>query len=83
MTFQKLFGRTLETQYLDFLGDHPNYSYTTKELDKCYSSVFMKNALDNLIESNLIIRKRGKYQINVNNLIIQAVLKYDFERGIK
>lgn len=79
MTFQDLFGRTLETQYLDFLGDHPNYSYSTKELDKHYSSLFMKGTLNSLVKSNLIIKKNNKYQINTKNPIIRSVLKYDCE----
>jgi hypothetical protein len=78
---------------LDFLGDHPRQSYSTEELKDNLSLLLhvnitipkdcILNAIDELVELNMVKIVETKYQLNTDNEIVKAVLRYGFEEAKK
>ena len=80
--FKTYFGNKKNIMILDFLGDHPRYEYTIKELTQHTHNYIVDN-VKQLVKLGLIIKndKNKKYKLNMEHIINQAVLKTDFEQG--
>lgn len=78
--FKTYFGNKKNIMLLDFLADHPRYSYKLEELTE-YTHNYMVDNLKRLVELGLVIKHNDKYQINTDHIIVKAVLKTDFEEG--
>jgi len=89
MTFKELFGTTIETRLLDFLGDHVGSMYSINELDKHVIKLKENRAtLNKLIDAGLIKKVQPApesicYMINDMNQSVRAMLHYDFMEGKK
>lgn len=86
MTFIELFGHTPITKILDFLGDYPRFWYTAMEIRDNTMAEHVRNPasiLDSMVTTELLKKENEKYKINIDNPIIAAVLKWDFEEAKK
>lgn len=84
--FREIFGESPQTKILDFLADHPDYDYSISEIAK-NSQVSRPTAYkikDILIKKRLIIQTREQgnsplYKLNLDNKVVQLILRFDFE----
>ena len=87
MIFTELFGSVEKIAVLEFLADHPNYSYTMEEIQDqwiCLSTQkLIFRAVDDLVEGNLVKIIDTKYQLNTSHPVITAILKFEFEEAKK
>ena len=87
MSFAELFGSVEKILVLDFLGDHPNFSYTIDEIHENMELMLTRemvlDAVDKLVEQEIIKIVDTKWQLDTENQIVRAVLKHDFEEAKK
>lgn len=84
--FKEIFGNSPQTKILDFLADHPDYDYSISEIAK-HSQVSRPTVYkikDILLKKGLIIHTRAQgnsplYKLNLDNKLVQVILKFDFE----
>ena len=84
--FRDIFGDSPQTKILDFLADHPDYDYSISEIAK-HSQVSRPTVYkikDILLKKGLIIQTREQgnsplYKLNIDNKLVQVILKFDFE----
>ena len=84
--FREIFGESPQTKILDFLADHPDYDYSISEIAK-NSQVSRPTAYkikDILIKKRFIIQTREQgnsplYKLNLDNKVVQLILKFDIE----
>ena len=84
--FKDIFGSSPQTKILDFLADHPDYDYSISEIAK-HSQVSRPTVYkikDILLKKGLIIHTRAQgnsplYKLNLDNKLVQVILKFDFE----
>jgi len=84
--FKDIFGDSPQTKILDFLADHPDFDYSISEIAKNshVSRPTVYKIKDILIKKELIIKTREQggsplYKLNIENKIVQVILKFDFE----
>ena len=84
--FRDIFGNSPQTKILDFLADHPDYDYSISEIAK-HSQVSRPTVYkikDILLKKGLIIQTREQgnsplFKLNIDNKLVQVILKFDFE----
>lgn len=84
--FKDIFGNSPQTKILDFLADHPNYDYNVSDISK-HSEVSRPTVykiIEILLKKKLIIKTRESgnsslYKLNMENKLVQVILKFDFE----
>jgi DNA-binding transcriptional ArsR family regulator len=84
--FKDIFGSSPQTKILDFLADHPDYDYSISEIAKQaqVSRPTVYKVKDILLKKRLIIQTREQgnsplYKLNLDNKLVQVILKFDFE----
>ena len=84
--FKDIFGDSPQTKVLDFLADHPEFDYSISEIAKKshVSRPTVYKIKDILLKKELIIQTREQggsplYKLNIENKIVQVILKFDFE----
>jgi len=84
--FKDIFGDSPQTKILDFLADHPDFDYSISEIAKNshVSRPTVYKIKDILLKKGLIIQTREQggsplYKLNIDNKIVQVILKFDFE----
>ena len=84
--FKDIFGDSPQTKILDFLADHPDFDYSISEIAKNskVSRPTIYKIKDILLKKGLIIQTREQggsplYKLNIENKIVQVMLKFDFE----
>jgi len=84
--FKDIFGDSPQTKILDFLSDHPDYDYSISEIAKQaqVSRPTVYKVRDILLKKGLIIQTREQgnsplYKLNIDNKLVQIILKFDFE----
>jgi DNA-binding transcriptional ArsR family regulator len=84
--FKDIFGDSPQTKILDFLADHPDFDYSISEIAKNsqVSRPTVYKIKDILLKKELIIQTREQggsplYKLNIENKIVQVILKFDFE----
>jgi len=84
--FKDIFGDSPQTKILDFLADHPEFDYSISEIAKNshVSRPTVYKIKDILLKKELIIKTREQggsplYKLNIENKIVQVILKFDFE----
>jgi DNA-binding transcriptional ArsR family regulator len=84
--FKDIFGDCPQTKILDFLADHPDFDYSISEIAKNshVSRPTVYKIKDILLKKALIIQTREQggsplYKLNIENEIVQVILKFDFE----
>jgi DNA-binding transcriptional ArsR family regulator len=84
--FKDIFGDSPQTKILDFLADHPEFDYSISEIAKNshVSRPTVYKIKDILLKKELIIQTREQggsplYKLNIENKIVQVILKFDFE----
>jgi DNA-binding transcriptional ArsR family regulator len=84
--FKDIFGDSPQTKILDFLADHPDFDYSISEIAKNskVSRPTVYKIKDILLKKGLIIQTREQggsplYKLNIENKIVQVMLKFDFE----
>ena len=84
--FKDIFGDSPQTKILDFLADHPDYDYSISEIAKQaqVSRPTVYKIKDILLKKGLIIQTREQgnsplYKLNLDNKLVQVILKFDFE----
>ena len=84
--FQEIFVDSPQTKILDFLADHPRFDYTISEISEKakVSRPTVYKVINLLLEKNLIIKTREQgnsslFQLNLENRLVQLMLKFDFE----
>ena len=88
--FKDIFGNSPQTKILDFLADHPDYDYSISEIAKKsqVSRPTVYKIKDILLKKGLIIQTREQggsplYKLNIDNKLVQIILKFDFELAKK
>lgn len=84
--FKDIFGNSPQTKILDFFADHPSYDYNISEISK-HSEVSRPTVykiIQILLKKKLIIKTRESansslYKLNIDNTLVQAILKFDIE----
>jgi len=84
--FSEIFGDSAVARILDFLADHPDYDYSISEIAR-YSGISrptIYKLIPFLVEKGLIIKTRKHagsqmYKLNLENKLVQVILKFDFE----
>ena len=84
--FKDIFGNSPQTKILDFLADHPNYDYNISDISKNseVSRPTVYKIVEILLKKKLIIKTRESgnsslYKLNMENKLVQVILKFDFE----
>jgi DNA-binding transcriptional ArsR family regulator len=84
--FRDIFGRNPRTKILDFLADYPRFDYSITEIsDKAeVSRPTTYKVIAALVEDKLVVKTREQgnsslYQLNLENDLVRALLKFDFE----
>jgi len=84
--FKDIFGDSPQTKILDFLADHPDYDYSISEISKHaqVSRPTVYKIKDILLKKGLIIHTRDQgnsplYKLNLDDKLVQVILKFDFE----
>ena len=84
--FKDIFGDSPQTKILDFLADHPDFDYSISEIAKQaqVSRPTVYKIKDILLKKGLIIQTREQgnsplYKLNLDNKLVQVILKFDFE----
>jgi len=84
--FKDIFGDSPQTKILDFLADHPDFDYSISEIAKNaqVSRPTVYKIKDVLLKKGVIIQTREQggsplYKLNIENKIVQVILKFDFE----
>ena len=84
--FKDIFGDNPQTKILDFLADYPRFDYSITEIsDKAgVSRPTVYKVLKLLSQKKLVIKTREQgnsslYQLNLENRLVQLMLKFDFE----
>lgn len=84
--FKEIFGNSPQTKILDFLADHPNYDYNVSDISKKsdVSRPTVYKIIEILLKKKLIIKTRESgnsslYKLNMENKLVQVILKFDFE----
>jgi DNA-binding MarR family transcriptional regulator len=84
--FKDIFGNSPQTKILDFLADHPDYDYSISEISKHaqVSRPTVYKIKDILLKKGLIINTRDQgssplYKLNLDDKLVQVILKFDFE----
>ena len=88
--FQDIFGHNSKTRILDFLTDHPRFEYSITEITEKaeVSRPTVYKVVKTLIDKKLVIKTRDQgnsslYQLNIENKLVQIILKFDFEIASK
>ena len=84
--FKDIFGNNPQTKILDFLADHSNYDYNISDISK-HSKVSRPTVykiIEILLKKKLIVKTRESgnsslYKLNMENKLVQVILKFDFE----
>ncbi len=86
MVFKEIFGNSPQTKILDFLADHPNYDYNVSDISKNseVSRPTVYKIIKILLKKKLIVKTRESgnsslYKLNMQNKLVQVILKFDFE----
>ena len=84
--FKDIFGDGPQTKILDFLADHPNYDYNVSDISKNseVSRPTVYKIVEILLKKKLIVKTRESgnsslYKLNIENKLVQVILKFDFE----
>jgi DNA-binding transcriptional ArsR family regulator len=84
--FKDIFGNSPQTKILDFLADHPNYDYNVSDISKNsdVSRPTVYKIIEILLKKKLIVKTRESgnsslYKLNMENKLVQVILKFDFE----
>ena len=84
--FKDIFGDSPQTKILDFLADHPDFDYSISEIAKQaqVSRPTVYKIKDILLKKGLIIQTREQgnsplYKLNLDNKLVQVIIKFDFE----
>jgi len=84
--FKDIFGNSPEAIILDFLADHLNYDYTISDISKNtgIGSSTVHKIIRTFLEKKLVIKTRKSnvltfYRLNLDNELVQAMLRFDFE----
>lgn len=84
--FKDIFGDSPQTKILDFLADHPDFDYSISEIAKNakVSRPTVYKIKDVLLKKGLIVKTREHggsplYKLNIEDKIVQIILKFDFE----
>ena len=84
--FKDIFGNSPQTKILDFLADHPNYDYNISDISKNsdVSRPTVYKIIEILLKKKLVIKTRESgnsslYKLNMENKLVQVILKFDFE----
>ena len=84
--FKDIFGESPQTKILDFLADHPDFDYSISEIahkaQVSRPTVYKIKKI--LLQKQLIIHTRDQgnsplYKLNIDNHLVQIILKFDFE----
>ncbi len=88
--FKDIFGNSPQTKILDFLADHPDYDYSISEIAKKsqVSRPTVYKIKDILLKKRLVIQTREQgvsplYKLNIDNKLVQIILRFDFELAKK
>ena len=88
--FKDIFGNNPQTKILDFLADYPRFDYSITEIaEKAkVSRPTVYKIIKTLVEKKLVIKTREQgtsclYQLNTENVLVQVILKFDFEIASK
>jgi DNA-binding transcriptional ArsR family regulator len=88
--FKDIFGDSPQTKILDFLADYPRFDYSISEIsDKAgVSRPTVYKVLKLLSQKKLVIKTREQgnsslFQLNLENRLVQLMLKFDFELADK
>jgi len=84
--FKDIFGNSSQTKILDFLADHPNYDYNVSDISKNseVSRPTVYKIIEIFLKKKLIVKTRESgnsslYKLNMENKLVQIILKFDFE----
>ena len=84
--FKDVFGNSPQTKILDFLANHPNYDYNVSDISKNsdVSRPTVYKIIEILLKKKLIVKTRESgnsslYKLNMDNKLVQVILKFDFE----
>jgi len=84
--FKEIFGNSPQTKILDFLADHPNYDYNVSDISKNsdVSRPTVYKIIEMLLKKKLLVKTRESgnsslYKLNMENKLVQIILKFDFE----
>lgn len=88
--FRDIFGDGSQKKILDFLAHNLDYDYSISEIAKNsqVSRPTVYKIKDILLKKGLIIKTRAQgnsplYKLNIDNKLVQANLKFDFEKAKK
>lgn len=88
--FKDIFGDSPQTKILDFLADYPRFDYSITEISEKadVSRPTVYKVLKILLKKKLVIKTREQgnsslYQLNLDNRLVQLILKFDFELAEK
>jgi Fe2+ or Zn2+ uptake regulation protein len=75
-----------QDEFLDFLADHPDYDYNISDISKNseVSRPTVYKIVEILLKKKLIVKTRESgnsslYKLNMENKLVQVILKFDFE----
>ena len=88
--FKEIFGDSPQTKILDFLADYPRFDYSITEISEKakVSRPTVYKVLKVLLKKKLAIKTREQgnsslYKLNLENRLVQLMLKFDFELAEK
>ena len=88
--FRDIFGKNPQTKILDFLADYPRFDYSITEIAKKaeVSRPTTYKVIAALLDKKLVVKTRDQgnsslYQLNLDNALVQTILKFDFELAAK
>lgn len=88
--FKDIFGNNPQTKILDFLADYPRFDYSITEISQKakVSRPTVYKVMKTLVEKKIVIKTRDQgssslYQLNIENSLVQVILKFDFEIASK
>lgn len=88
--FKDIFGDNPQTKILDFLADYPRFDYSITEISEKadVSRPTVYKVLTVLLKKKLVVKTRNQgnsslYQLNLDNRLVQLMLKFDFELAEK
>jgi len=88
--FKDIFGNNPQTKILDFLADYPRFDYSITEISEKskVSRPTVYKIINILLEKKLLVKTRDQgnsslYKLNIDNKLVQVMLKFDFEIASK
>jgi DNA-binding transcriptional ArsR family regulator len=88
--FKDIFGDSPQTKILDFLADYPRFDYSITEISEKaeVSRPTVYKVLKILLKKKLVVKTRNQgnsslFQLNLDNRLVQLMLKFDFELAEK